>query len=180
MLVCGPRGKANWPPRSRPPGCCPQLVQRRQDLLPRFAAAYQQVRALPRRVRRRLQRRWKQSLAGVALLVAFGGGQAQAGTTIVVLAGDEAALIQAINDANSETGSFVGADTIVLTNSTFTLTAVNNSTLGDTGLPVISSEIIIEGNNSTIERDSGASDFRLIAIDSAGALTLEDTTLTGG
>ena len=35
-----------------------QLLQHRQELLPRFAAVYRQLRALPRRLRKALQRRW--------------------------------------------------------------------------------------------------------------------------
>ena len=45
--------------------------------------------------------------------------------------------------------------------STQTLTTVNNSTYGPTGLPVISSAITIEGQGSTIRRDSAAPEFRI-------------------
>ena len=67
-----------------------------------------------------------------------------------------------------------GADTLILQNSSaHTLTTVNNSTYGPTGLPVISSQITIEGHNSTIERDSGAPNFRIFAVNSSGDLTLQ-------
>src|SRR5437867_12960024 len=141
------------------PGLLPALVQRRQELLPRFATYYTQLRALPRQVRRALQRQWKQSLAGVALLLALGAVPVQAATLNV---GGGCTLIDAITAANTDaaTGGCSagsGADTLVLQNSSVhTLTTVNNSSLGPTGLPVISSEITIEGNNSTIERDSSA------------------------
>src|SRR5215208_7191835 len=46
-------------------------LQREPNLLPRFAQHYQQIRALRRRLRRSLQRQWKRSLAGVALLMAL-------------------------------------------------------------------------------------------------------------
>ena len=67
---------------------------------------------------------------------------------------------QAIRAANTDTaiggcpkGS--GADTIRLpVGSTQTLTTVNNTTYGPTGLPVIISAITIEGNDSTIKRGS--------------------------
>src|SRR5205814_6146093 len=149
------------------PGLLPALVQRRQELLPRFAACYTQLRALPRRVRRALQRQWKQSLAGVALLLALGQGPALAAT--IPVNGTTCTLIDAITAANTDaaTGGCVagsGADTLVLQNSSVhTLTTVNNSTFyyrGPTGLPVISSQITIEGHNSTIERDSSAPNFR--------------------
>jgi hypothetical protein len=48
-----------------------QLLQSQGELLPRFAEQYQQLKALPRRMRRMLQRQWKRSLAGLALPLAF-------------------------------------------------------------------------------------------------------------
>jgi len=166
------------------PGLLPTLVKQRQELLPRFAACYTQLRALPRRVRRALQRQWKQSLAGVALLLALGAVPVQAATINVK---GSCTLVDAITAANTDaaTGGCSagsGADTIVLQNSSLhTLTAANNSTpIGPTGLPVITSQITIEGNNSTIERDSSAPDFRIFAVSSTGDLTLQETTVSGG
>lgn len=90
-----------------------ELLRRKHELLPKFSAYYQQLRALPRRIRRLLRQKVAPSLAGAALLLALGGGSAvQAGTTITVGASDEAGLIQAIIDANSEAGAFVGTDTV--------------------------------------------------------------------
>jgi hypothetical protein len=40
-----------------------QCLQQEPELLPRFAAHYQQLNALRRRVRRGLQRQWKRSLS---------------------------------------------------------------------------------------------------------------------
>jgi hypothetical protein len=57
-----------------------QLSYREGELLPRLAAPYQQLKALRRRVRRSSQRKWKQSLAGIALLLALGQGPALAAT----------------------------------------------------------------------------------------------------
>src|SRR2546425_6440691 len=56
------------------PGLLPALVQRRQELLPRFAACYTQLRALPRRVRRAPQRQWEQTPARLTPLLALGEG----------------------------------------------------------------------------------------------------------
>src|SRR4029434_5322618 len=67
------------------PGLLPALMQRQPELLPRFAVCYTQLRALPRRVRRALQRKWKQSLAGVALLLAPGQEPVLAATTHVTV-----------------------------------------------------------------------------------------------
>jgi hypothetical protein len=120
-----------------------QLSHREGELRPRFAAHYQQLRALRRRVRRSLQRQCKRSLAGVALLLALGQAPALAATLNV---GGTCTLIRAIVAANNNTtasgncrkGS--GADTIVLPlHSTQTLTTVNNTVDGPTGLPVIRS-----------------------------------------
>ena len=49
-----------------------------QVLLPCFVAQYTKLKALPRRMRRSLQREWKRSLAGVALLMALSTGSAVA------------------------------------------------------------------------------------------------------
>ncbi|MCP5097453.1 MAG: hypothetical protein GY943_18055, partial [Chloroflexi bacterium] len=66
------------------------------------------------------------------------------------------------------------------TNGSFTLTAVYGSThYGANGLPDISSQITIEGNGSTIERDSGAPSFRILAVAQLGELTLNEATISG-
>ena len=97
------------------------------------------------------------------------------------------ALIEAIDNANADAQTHSdcvageGADTIKLpTGSTQSLTAADNTTLGPTGLPVISSTITIRGRNSTIRRESNAPNFRILAVDSSGDLTLRSTTVSGG
>jgi hypothetical protein len=47
-----------------------QCLQQAPDLLPQFAQHYDKLKPLPHRLRRCLQRQWKQSIAGVALLMA--------------------------------------------------------------------------------------------------------------
>jgi hypothetical protein len=152
-------------------------------------AVYRALRALPRRVRRALQRKFARSLAEVALLLALGHGPAWAATINVSVAGP-CTLSKAITAANTDstaggactTGS--GADTLVLTaGSIHTLTAVDNNTLlGATGLPLVSSTITIAGNGSTIERSSagGTPQFRLLTVTASGNLTLQKLTLQGG
>src|SRR5215212_169630 len=94
-----------------------QGLEREPELLPRFAQHYQQLKALRRRVRRGLQRQWKRSLAGVALLLALGQAPALAATINV---GGTCTLIRAIKAANSDTSANgrcakgSGADRIVL------------------------------------------------------------------
>src|SRR5215208_826433 len=169
---------------TRNPSIKEQCLQRESELLPRFAEHYQQLRALRRRVRRSLQRQWKRSLAGVALLIALGQAPLLAATINV---GGTCTLIRAINAANNDTtasgncrkGS--GADTIVLPRgSTQRLTSVNNTFHGRNGLPVIRSDIIIAGHNSTIRRAGSAPRFRIFAVGNTGDLTLRRTTVSGG
>lgn len=47
---------------------------------------------------------------------------------------------------------------------------------------MITSEITTQGNGSTIERSTatGTPEFRILAVNSSGNLTLEETTITGG
>ncbi len=150
-----------------------QLLHHRHELLPHFAMMYRQLRNLPRRVRKALQRQWGVSLAGVALLFAL---QPPMGWAANFTAGTAAELVTAINTANST----VEADTITLT-ADITLIAVDNAVFSHpNGLPVIRSAITIAGQGHTIYRDSGAPEFRLLAVSSTGDLTLQDTTVSGG
>lgn len=154
-----------------------------EALFPRFARYYEELTRLPRKLRRQLQRRWKRSLPAIALMLALGQAPALAANFNIPCpggVGDNAALIQAINDANNEIAN-PGPDSITLVaNCTHTLTAADNSRYTPTGLPVVSSPITIEGNGSTIQRDSGAPNFRIIAVNGTGDLTLNETTVSGG
>lgn len=120
-------------------GLMKELVQRRRELLPRFAEYYAQLRALPRRVRRAMQRRFATSLAGAALFFALGQGTADAATINVttnfpdINADGKCSLIEAIVNANNDTATHPdcaaggGADIIRLpSRSTHVLTALNN------------------------------------------------------
>nr|MBA2491170.1 hypothetical protein [Gammaproteobacteria bacterium] len=158
-----------------------QLVNRERELLPRFTAQYARLLELPRRTRRAMQRRWKRSLGGVALLMLLGQTPALAATINV---GGACTLVDAITAANNDvaTGGCSagsGADTLGLSGN-LTLTAVNTDLYGPTALPAVTSAITVEGNGATISRASGAPDFRLFAVDSTGSLTLRKTKITGG
>jgi hypothetical protein len=90
-------------------------------------------------------------------------------------------LIADINAANSAGGS----NTIALVaGNTYTLTAVDNSTDGATGLPVIAAKdnLTILGNGATIVRStaSGTPAFRLFDVAPGAALTLANVTVQGG
>ncbi|MFB2968826.1 DUF4347 domain-containing protein, partial [Aerosakkonema sp. BLCC-F183] len=106
--------------------------------------------------------------------------------TFNVAAGDVTGLINAISSANDETTN-PGADIINLVGGTYTLTSgtynyFSGIDWGNSGLPVITSEITINGNGATIARDNSASTtFRLFTIGgSSGKLTLNDVTLENG
>jgi hypothetical protein len=142
---------------------------------------------------RRLQHRMAWSLAGAALLLALGQGVATAATITVttnnpnVAADGQCSLIEAIVNANNDAATYPdcaagsGADTIVLpANANVTLSAVDNTTFGPTGLPLITSRITIEGNGATIARQANASPLRLLTVANSGNLTLQSVTLSGG
>ncbi len=163
-----------------------QLLQQQQTLLPRFAAYYDTLRHMPRCLRRSLQRQWKQSLAGVALLLTLGQAPALA-ATINVIGG--CTLIDAIRSANDNFAPTTStctpgngpADLIMLPpNSTQTLTTYYGSSFSQTGLPTITSTMTINGRGSTINRANGSPTFRIFAIFPPGNLTLQKTTVSGG
>src|SRR5262249_36001492 len=86
------------------------------------------------------------------------------------------------NDANA---SAEASDTITLAPATtFSLSAVDNTTHGPTGLPIIAANenLTILGGASTIERKSsgGTPAFRLFDVAAGASLTLENVTLQGG
>lgn len=97
--------------------------------------------------------------------------------TTIISAGDTAGLISAINAANGSAGT---PDTICLTSSSYTITAVDNTTNGANGLPSITSDITIVGNGAVINRGAAAPAFRLFHVAVNGKLSLEDLTISGG
>src|SRR4051794_7428304 len=128
------------------------------ELWQRMAAWYAQLRALPRRLRRALQRQLALPLAGVALVLALGQAPSQAAT--ITVDGTTCTLADAFMAANTDTAqggcpAGSGADTLVLEppGGSVILTRVDNTTYGPTALPVIRSVITIAGQGSTIARD---------------------------
>jgi hypothetical protein len=178
---------AHPPPEGAGP-VIPPLVRQWPDAAtaePRVAAWEQQLRALPRRVRRALQRHFVLSLAELALILALWQGPAW--TATIDVDGTTCTLAAAITAANTDTATSgcpagSGADTLVLpVGETITLTTTADTTDGNTGLPLVTSVITIAGQGSTLERDPGAVDFfRLLAVGSGGNLTVQALTLQGG
>ncbi len=153
----------------------------------RFVVQYRRLLAQPARRIHRLQRRLGLGMAGVALVLALAGvglGPRQAFADSITVDG-VCTLVDAITAANTDTtvGSCVhsgapGADTITL-GVNVSLTDINNSYFGATGLPVVATEITIDGAGHTISRSS-VDNFRILAVNSAGNLTLESATISGG
>jgi hypothetical protein len=78
-----------------------------------------------------------------------------------------------------------GTNTITLvapTTSPYTLTAIDNTTDGATGLPVIAANLTIVGNGDFIQRSTAAGTpaFRLLDVAGGASLTLQNLTLQNG
>lgn len=88
-------------------------------------------------------------------------------------------LVEAVNTANGTPGP----DTLRLAHEcTYKLRAPDPVHPGN-GLPVITSEITIDGRGATIERDGQGRKvpkFRIIYVENTGHLTLKRTTIRGG
>ena len=87
--------------------------------------------------------------------------------------GDVTGLINAINSANANNQD----DTINLTTGgSYALTAVDNTTDGATGLPIIRTDgghtLTISSNKTTIMRSAGAPDFRVFLIGGSAVVTM--------
>ncbi len=173
------------------------LLRPQSKLWSRFLTRYAHLRALPRGWQRRLGRKAAVSLAGAALLLALGRAPAAHAATITVVNGEveindnnRCSLIEAIINANNGAATYndckpggAGADTIKLpANGVFTLTAAHGYYNGsNTGLPQITSDITIQGNGSTIRRDTADLDqFRILSVYHTAALTLNNVTISGG
>jgi Right handed beta helix region len=94
--------------------------------------------------------------------------------------GDVNCLIAAINHANA---SQRARTTITLGPGNYTLTAVNNVTEGENGLPVIDSRMTIKGTDAEttiIERSPSAPAFRILYVTAQGSLKIQGVTMRGG
>ena len=114
-----------------------------------------------------------------AVLMCMSGAAQSA--TFNISGGNVASLISAINTCNTNNED----DTINLTaHATYSLTAVNNSTDGPNGLPVIRSDnnhsLLINGNGATISRSSasGTPEFRLLYVDTDPQRMLHTRSIT--
>ena len=135
---------------------------------------------------RRWRRSWRSRGWVLGIFLGFlGGWQASQAAEFMCTStggvGNIDCLITTINTANGNGQT----NTIHLAAGTYTLTAINNGTFGDTtGLPVITSPLTIQGaeaETTIIERDANALEtFRLLRIATTGTLTIKGLTLRGG
>jgi hypothetical protein len=140
---------------------------------------------LEHRIGRRVH--WSACLLGAALVVYnLATSSPVQAKTFHCGAGDVQCLIAAINEANANRQK---KNTIRLEAGTYTLTAIDNTTVDEpflpvaNGLPVITSLLTITGQRAEttiIERDSSAPFFRILNVAAAGALTLQRLTVRGG
>ncbi len=158
---------------TRRPWLATLLLHRTQWL----AELAQRLCALSRQTRRIFRRALATGLSAVAVIAAafLWTSPAHAGT--ITVNGTTCTLANAITTANTGantggcTGGSSGADTLNITTD-ITLTAE---------LPQITTDITIEGNGHTIQRDGGASNFRILHVSgSSGNLTLKKATISGG
>ncbi|MGW7005436.1 hypothetical protein ACWGCW_22195 [Streptomyces sp. NPDC054933] len=119
-----------------------------------------------------LRRATVTAVTGLGLcLTLLPAGQAQAQAPTRVPCNDIAALKAAINNANTGGGSIVLAPRCV-----YTLTQADHE--GD-GLPVITGDVRITGDHSTIDRNSPAA-FRIFHVTQGGSLSLKSITVRYG
>jgi hypothetical protein len=122
----------------------------------------------------------------IALVILVFAISAPAATTIELaidpLINNASAVLElklAITNANSELGDYVGRDTIRLyPNGVYNFMSAHEG--GDNALPDLISEIDIDGRGATLQRDSGAPNFRILNVGLFGSIGLENLTIKGG
>jgi hypothetical protein len=98
-----------------------------------------------------------------------------------ITVGGGCTLVEAIKAANTDTASGgcpagSGPDDVILTGDV-TLTAPYSSS--SSGLPEVTTPIVVKGNDFEVTRVS-ASSFRIFSVDFGGVLALENTTISNG
>jgi len=155
------------------------LMRRLDTLRRRFAELCDWLRALPRRLRRGLAKRWAMALPAAALLLALGSWAATARMDAAITVGvGGRTLADAITAANTDAatggcGAGSGADTIYFN-------AVNGTYSYTSALPSITTDVTIQGNgNTTIQRTGGPA-FSVLRVGATGTLALGNATISGG
>lgn len=110
------------------------------------------------------------------VLFAFVSAGAASTSVNVPCSGGGPALVAAVASVNASGGGSVN----LVSGCTYSLVSANNPAAGGNGLPVITTNVAINGKGATIAGNS--SHFRIVMVDgtSGGALTLNGVTITGG
>ncbi len=114
--------------------------------------------------------------AALASPVVMGGG---AGADVLAVGcegpgGGGAGLVAAMTQANAS----AGADTInLIPGCAYVLTAPVSP---DTGLPVVTGQLAIQGHGATIRRSASAPRFRIFEVAASGELSLDEVTVADG
>lgn len=138
---------------------------------------------------------FEKTLIAVSLAQAATLPTAQAGLPATIDVNDTCTLQNAIRSANQDASiggcqQGGGNDIIILpADSTISLTQaeVDGAQYGASGLPLVTSNITIQGNGSTVQRvtatDTGSDRFRILALEagnSSANLTINSMTLRNG
>lgn len=112
----------------------------------------------------------------VYILVVLALGMLLSGCTYEVSC-DPMDLIDKLISANQNTN----LDTIELAQGCiYELTWIEDMTNGNNGLPVIVTDLIINGNGATIQRTENADHFRILQIGTKSTVTINDLTIRNG
>ena len=164
------------------------------QLLPQVKQILESLLKAPRRTRRAYRKRFSSSLAGAAISLALLSPSPLQSATITVVSGG-CTLIDAIDSANTNnsyngcTAGDPGADTIIINSlpTSYSTPTDNNSSptsnsevYGRTLFPIITTEITIIGNGSSVTRDPSGSKFRFFGVESTGILTIDELNLYNG
>ncbi len=180
------------------------LLNHHSRVMPRFFHAYARLSGLGRPARRRLRRSAAAGALALALTVGAVATRPPAVYAATITVDDgvvapaddgQCSLVEAFHNANTNTQLYASAgecaagayasDVIELpANGSFTFMAAYDSHGAGpepTGV-IVTTDITLQGNGSTISRDSGAADFHLIAVlDVVNSnLFMTDVTITGG
>ena len=184
------RGAGIYPEFARRYAYVRALPRSARRALQKRLAASREIATIPAE----WQRKFAYSVAGAALLLAL-GGHADAGTMTVspktppgsVSSDGKCSLSEAILNANAGAvvhadcpGANGGPNTINVAGSQILTSSYGYYQGSDTGLPLITSTITIQGNKTKITRSRTAPLFRHFAVAGSGDLTLNNVTLSGG
>ncbi len=160
------------------------LADKGATLAPRYALWKGRLRRMRLGQQKWLRRKLGAGMVGAALLLALSGAPTVHAGNPIVVDGAICTLADAITAANTDaavggcTTGYAGAD-IIDVQADVALTTANNTTYGATGLPVITSEVTVAGNDHSISR-SASTNFRILAVAAGGNLTLNSVTVHGG